>query len=136
MVREKECLYNGECLTTPKRAADFIRPLFRMVDREKMVVMSLNQGMELLAIEVAAVGGMDMCVVDVRNIFKHALLNNAGNIMCFHNHLSRSTKPRGGDMRITKRILEAGKIMEIVLEDHIIVTEYGYYSFKENRKLD
>ena len=136
MVREKECLYNGECLTTPKRAADFIRPLFRMADREKMVVMSLNQGMEPLAIEVAAVGGMDMCVVDVRNIFKHALLNNSGNIMCFHDHLGGSAEPSTEDQNITKYIQDAGKIMGIILADHIIITERSYYSFKENGKLN
>lgn len=136
MARQKKYLYNGELLNSPSRAADFIRPLFHLADREMMVVVSLNTGMEPLAIEVAAVGGMNSCDIDIKNIFKHTLLNNAGYIMCFHNHLSGNRKPSGNDLRITEKILEAGKIMGIVLEDHIIITEDGYYSFKENGKLN
>ena len=136
MSRVKKYLYNGERLNSPSKAADFIRPLFHMADREMMVVVSMNTGMEPLAIEAVAVGGMDRCDIDIRNIFKHALLNNAGNIMCFHNHLGGSRKPSGADRDVTARILEAGRIMGIVLTDHIIVTEDDYYSFKENGKLN
>ncbi len=136
MVREKEHLYNGEHLNTPLKAANFIRPLFHMADREMMVVMSLNRRMEPLAIEVAAVGGMDECCVDIRNIFKHALLNNAGNIMCFHNHLGGSREPSIADRFLTEKIRTAGRIMGIVFADHIIIARDGYYSFKENGELD
>lgn len=136
MTRVKKYLYNGERLNSPSKAADFIRPLFQMADREMLVVVSMNVGLEPLAIEVAAVGGMSSCDIDVKNIFKHALLNNAGHIMCFHNHLGGSRKPSGADQEITEIIFEAGRILGIAFEDHIIITEDGYYSFKENGKLN
>ena len=64
-------------------------------------------------------------------IFKTAVNNYASSIVICHNHPSGNTKPSEADIKITKSIKEAGKIMEIPLLDHLIIVETGYYSFAD-----
>lgn len=81
MVRESRILYGMRRFSQPDEAVDIVRPLFAMADRELMLVMSLNTKLEPMAVEIAAVGGLNVCSVDVRNLFKHALLNNVAYYM-------------------------------------------------------
>ncbi|MSS10328.1 JAB domain-containing protein [Clostridium sp. WB02_MRS01] len=136
MVKEDRTLWGMRCFSSPLDAVEAVRPLFDLADREKILVMSLNAKLEPLAVEVAAVGGVNMCSVDVKNIFKHALLNNASFVICFHNHLSGDPKPSNEDQAITRRIRECGKLLGIFLLDHIIVGEVGFYSFIEQGLID
>lgn len=134
MIKEGRSLYGMKRFTSPGEAAEMVEPLFRMADREMLLVLSLNSRLEPLALEIAAVGGLNCCGVDMRDIFKHALLNNGAFLICIHNHLSGDTKPSEEDKRLTRRMEEAGKLLGIPLVDHIIVGEGGgFFSFKEER---
>lgn len=136
MVRESRSLYGMGRLTQPEKAVEVVRPLLELADREMLVVMSLSVKMEPLAIEIAAIGGMDSCTIDIRCIFKHALLNNAACILCFHNHTSGNPEPSIDDCLMTKKLQEAGKLLGVVLADHIIIGSDGFYSFMEHGKVD
>lgn len=136
MVKEDRTLYGMKCFSSPLEAVEAVKPLFDLADREMVLVMSLNAKLEPMAAEVAAVGGVSMCSVDVKNIFKHALLNNASYVICFHNHLSGDPMPSSEDQAITRRIRECGKLLGIFLVDHIIVGDVGFYSFKEQGLID
>lgn len=120
---------------SPTEAASTVRPLFEKADREMMVVISLDAKNTPIAVEIVAVGGIDNCVVDVRNIFKHAVISNASNIICFHNHPSGIPEPSEDDKAITRRIKEAGILLGIPLIDHIIIGDDTYYSLEEHREL-
>ena len=85
--------------------------------------------------EIAAVGGVDSCVVDIKNIFKHALLNNASYVICFHNHPSGYPNPSREDKQFTERLIAAGQILNLPVLDHVIVGEGQCYSFKERGEL-
>ena len=76
-------------------------------------------------------GGVTGTVVDTKIIFKAAVENYASSIIICHNHPSGNLKPSDADIKITKNIKEAGKIMEIPLADHLIITDEGYYSFAD-----
>lgn len=130
MVKESS-LYGMKRFSHPWEAAELVRPLFHMADREMVVVMSLSTKMEPLALEIAAVGGINTCSVDVRDIFKHSLLNNAAYVVCFHNHPSGDPEPSRADRLLTKRIEDGGRLLGIPLIDHIILGETGFYSFRE-----
>ncbi len=136
MVKESRSLYGMGRLSSPAKAAETVRPLCHMADRELMLVMSLNNRMEPQAVEVAAVGGINYCGIDIPILFKHTLLNNGACIMCFHNHPSGDPEPSWEDKCITKRIVEAGKILGIPLKDHIILGKDNFYSFREHGFLD
>lgn len=73
---------------------------------------------------------MNTSIVHPREVFQVALLNNAASIICFHNHPSGDVRPSREDIKITKRLSEAGRILGIELFDHIIIGD-GYYSLKE-----
>ncbi len=136
MVRESRSLYGTDPFTSPAKAVELVKPLFITADREMVVVMSLTAKLEALAVEIVAVGGLDTCYMDTRNIFKHSLLNNAACILCFHNHPSGDPVPSKEDVQITQRIKEAGEILGIKLVDHIIIGGERYFSFKEHGELD
>ena len=132
MVRESRSLYGMNRFKNPEEAAECIRPMFSVADREMMVALSLSASMEPLALEIIAVGGLDVCPVDVKNVFKHSILNNAAYIACFHNHPSGNPVPSRQDYYITKQISKAGEILGLPLVDHIIVSEDDYFSFRKN----
>lgn len=132
MVKDSKSLCGLSPFTSPQKAVDMMRPLFEMSDREIVAVLSLNVKLEPMAVEIVAVGGISTCMVDVRNIFKHALLNNASYVICFHNHLSGDPQPSHEDHMVTGRIRESGKLLGIPLLDHLIIGEFSFYSFKES----
>ena len=129
MVREGKMLYGTKRFTSAVEAVDMVRPLFEQADREIMLVMSVNAKLEPMAVEIAAVGGVDSCVVDIKNIFKHALLNNASYVICFHNHPSGYPNPSREDKQFTERLIAAGQILNLPVLDHVIV------GFKERGEL-
>ena len=99
--------------------------------QEEFKVILLNNSNEVLGIFPMSKGGITACVVDVRLIFACALKANATNIIVAHNHPSGKLIPSSNDIDITQKIKSAGKILDISLLDHIIITPKGYYSFTE-----
>lgn len=136
MVKDGRSLYGMGKFDGPKAAERAVRPLFKKSDREVIAVMSLNAKLEPMAAEIIAIGGSDSCVVDMKNVFKHAILTGAVNIICFHNHPSGDPKPSIDDRRMTKRMVECGKLLDINILDHIILGDNeSFYSFKEQGEL-
>ena len=68
-----------------------------------------------------------------REIFKVAIENNSASIILIHNHPSENPEPSNEDISITKKIVEAGKIMDIPVFDHIIIAGSSFTSFVERR---
>lgn len=77
-------------------------------------------------------GGVTGTVVDLRILFKLALEKQATAVILVHNHPSGKLFPSEADLQITKKIKEAGKIMDIAILDHFIITEHDYYSFVDH----
>lgn len=77
-------------------------------------------------------GGMAGTVVDLRILFKLALEKQATAVILVHNHPSGKLVPSEADIQITEKIKEAGNIMDIAILDHLIITEYDYYSFADH----
>ena len=136
MVKEGRLLYGLQRFTMPQEAVEMVKPLFRLADREMVLVMSLSTKLEPLAVEIVAVGGLNSCMVDSRDIFKHSILNNSAYVMCFHNHPSGDPIPSEPDRQVTKRLKQAGDLLGIPLIDHIVIGESGYYSFKEMGEIE
>ena len=135
MVREGKVLYGMRRFSGAEEVADMIRPLVKNRDRELMLVLSLDSKLQPMALEIVSVGGVDCCPVDIRCLFKHALLNNASFIICLHNHPSGIPDASEADRQVTKRIQQAGEILGIHLLDHIVIGDDSYYSLKEAGEL-
>ena len=93
--------------------------------------MLLNRANKVLGFSKISSGGTSGTLVDVKIIFQIALKSNASSIILGHNHPSGNLKPSDADIRITRTIKEAGKMMEIPLVDHLILTDENYYSFAD-----
>jgi DNA repair protein RadC len=107
----------------------FLRPAFRDLDHEEFGVMFFDQHNQLIEFEIVSKGGITATLVDPRLIFKKALNYTAVSLVVAHNHPSGKVAPSRADQILTQRLVEGGNYLDIKLNDHIIVTENGYYSF-------
>lgn len=98
---------------------------------EQFYVLLLSRSNKLLGIYEVSKGGFAGTVVDPKIIFIAALKGCASSIILAHNHPSGNLKPSQSDIAITKRLFEAGHLLDIPVVDHLIVTEDGYLSFAE-----
>ena len=101
--------------------------------REHLAALYLNARNELVFKKHIFVGTLDANIAHPREIFSHALIQNAASIILVHNHPSGDPEPSKADLEITKRITEAGKIMGIDVLDHIIITKNKVFSFKRHK---
>lgn len=109
----------------------FLRPVMSGLHHEEFHILYLNQGLKLIKHDILSAGGMTGTVVDVRVLFKKALILNACRIMVAHNHPSGRDMPSEADIELTKKIKEAGDFLNITLIDHLIVADTNYYSFAD-----
>jgi len=101
--------------------------------REHLAALYLNARNELVFKKHIFVGTLDANIAHPREIFEHALANHAASVILVHNHPSGDPQPSKADLEITKRIIEAGKIMGIDVLDHVIIAKNKIFSFKEKK---
>jgi len=90
---------------------------------------------DVLSRKVVTVGLVDQALVHPREVFSEAVKERAAKIIVAHNHPAGILSPSPEDIKITKNLLEASRILGICFLDHIIVTEEGYFSFREEGML-
>ena len=98
---------------------------------EQFKVMLVNRAHKVLGIFEVSTGGVAHTVADPKIIFAAAIKSNASGILISHNHPSGNLQPSHADIDLTKKIKEGGKLLEVQLLDHIILTTEGYYSFAD-----
>ena len=118
-------------IKSSKEIASYIKSLLRDLQNEVFGVVFLNRANRIRHYEVISVGGITGTVADPRIIFKKALAEDAVGIILFHNHPSGNLQPSKADEELTKKIIQAGILFDIRILDHIIVSEYGYFSFAD-----
>ncbi|MDO8451265.1 MAG: DNA repair protein RadC [bacterium] len=99
--------------------------------REHFVVLYLNARNQMVHKETISMGTLNANLVHPREVFEPALKHSAASITVAHNHPSEDPKPSEDDLEVTKRLVEAGKIMGIEIADHVILTKNSHLSFKE-----
>jgi len=120
-----------EKITSSKIAFELMQSVFMDLPHEEFWVLLLSRSNNILKKECISRGGVSGTVVDKKLIFKSAVENLASSIILFHNHPSGNLTPSQEDIKITKEIKEAGRIMDIQLQDHIIIADSKYYSFAD-----
>lgn len=99
--------------------------------KEHLLAFFLNARNQLIAKETISIGTLTASLAHPREIFTPAIGKSAAGVILVHNHPSGDPSPSDEDVRLTKRITQAGHIMGIELLDHLIVAENGCYSFKQ-----
>jgi DNA repair protein RadC len=116
---------------SPEDAAKVLMQEIGEEDREVFMVLVLNTKNMITAIHRCHVGSINASIAHPREIYKAAILNNGASIVIGHNHPSNNCQPSNEDLQVTKRLVEAGKLLGIEVLDHIIVGENSFISLKE-----
>ena len=99
-------------------------------EKERFYAIGLDVKNKIKYVDVVSTGALDKSIVLPRETFRMAILSGVIRIVLAHNHPSGNIEPSEADLAITKRLVEAGKIIGIEVLDHIIVSEKGFFSFK------
>ena len=118
-------------ITSPRDVFDLMMPRMRYYDREHFLVLSLNTKNLLINIEIVSIGSLNSSIVHPREIYKHAIRQNAASIVLVHNHPSGDPFPSVEDMEVTRRLQSVSSIIGINILDHVVIGAETFFSFKE-----
>ena len=121
-----------EKITRSEQAADIFRRLVESNIYEQFWIILLNRGNKVINRVKISEGGLSGTLVDPKRVFIVALDAHATSIILGHNHPSGECAPSEADIKLTKKICEAGQLLSIDILDHIVVCEESYYSFADN----
>ena len=119
-----------EKLNSPAKIYEFMQGEAK-IDRECVWVLHLNSKLKMIEKELVSMGTLDAAPVHPREVFKKAILNSSSSIIVVHNHPSGDPTPTEEDMKVAKRLRQAGEILSIPLEDFLVISSKGYTSFAE-----
>jgi DNA repair protein RadC len=120
-------------ITAPKDIAEFFIPILRDELKEKFIVVCLNSANKVTRFETISIGSLNSSVVHPREIFKFAIENSSASIILIHNHPSGNLEPSQEDISITKKLVDAGAIINISVLDHLIIAGNSFTSMVERR---
>lgn len=138
-VAEVQLIYKSKCNITQRpritRSNDCYDILLSSWNKdtielcEEFKILLLNRANKVLAISTLSQGGTAGTVVDPKLLFTTALKLKASSLILAHNHPSGELKPSEADIKITRNLIECGKILDLIVLDHLIISSNGYYSF-------
>ncbi len=114
-----------------KEVYEYVRHYAQGLDREHFWILTLNARHQITGKEVISVGSLDASIVHPREIFKNCIKKSAKAIILVHNHPSGDPTPSDEDIYVTKRLIDAGRLLGINVLDHVVVAEGSYVSIKE-----
>lgn len=118
-------------ITSSREAFKVIAPLLMDLPHEEFWILLLNRANRVMAREQVSIGGVSGTVVDAKIIFRKAIEGNACSLILCHNHPSGNLQPSQADIDLTHKLVAAGKNLDILVLDHLIVAETGYYSLAD-----
>jgi len=118
-------------ITSSSEAWKLISPLIADLEVEEFWAIYLNRSNKILKTQMISRGGISGTVVDPRIVFQPAIQLNCSAVILAHNHPSGNLNPSHADRSLTSKLVQAGKVLNISVLDHIIVSYSGYYSFMD-----
>ena len=118
-------------ITSSKQAADYFLPLLSDLKHEEFWVGYLNRRHKIIELKKVSEGGVAGTVADPKIIFKHAVELLASSIILAHNHPSGNLRPSEADKQLTKKLVQGGKMLDILVVDHLIISDQRFYSFAD-----
>ncbi|MFN8285748.1 MAG: DNA repair protein RadC [Chitinophagales bacterium] len=119
-------------IRSSKDSFDYIYPEIADLPHEEFYVIYLNKANKVIAHKNISAGGVSGTVADVKIILKHALELLASAIIAVHNHPSGNLKASEADIKLTKRLKDAGALLDITLLDHLIIGDKNYNSLADS----
>lgn len=132
--REDEVKEEKIRMKSSKDVAHMLMPRMRDLKREVFQVVFLDSQNKVVEVEEVEEGTVNQANPIIREIFQKALQAYAPAIICAHNHPSGNPQPSRDDERFTRKLLEAGNVLQVKVLDHIIIGNDDYYSFSDKGK--
>ena len=133
LVKEKDSHYASRNIKNPEELASVVRNFLKDSDREVFLTINFSTRNTINSIHIVSMGTAESSLVHPREVFKVAILSNASSIALAHNHPSGNPDPSQDDLQITKKLVQAGEILNIKVIDHIIIADDQYLSFAEKK---
>jgi DNA repair protein RadC len=126
-----------EKITSSNESFKFIKQFYKddIEIFESVFILLLNNANQTIGYAKISQGGITGTIVDVRLVAKYAVESLASGIILAHNHPSGNLNPSNADIEITQKVKNALKLLDVILLDHIILTDKNYYSFLDEGKL-
>lgn len=121
---------DGDSIRSPEDAAALVMEDMRHLDKEHFMALLLNVKNRVLAREIISIGTLNTSSVHPRELFKPAVRRSAASVILVHNHPSGDPSPSNEDLEVTRRLVEAGKILGIQVLDHLIIGDKEFVSLK------
>ena len=121
---------SGIFIKTPNNVFDYLSPKMSPLTKEHFVVLHLNSKNMVLKEEVVSIGTLNSALIHPREIFKSAIKESANSIILVHNHPSGDATPSPEDYEITSKLVEAGKLVDINVLDHVVIGKDDFRSAK------
>jgi len=118
-------------ISCSKDVFETMHPFLQDLSHEEFWIILLNRANQIIKPIAISQGGVSGTVADSKIIFKYAIEALASSIILVHNHPSGNTKPSEADLKLTKKLKEAGTLLEIPVLDHLIYTDLGYLSMAD-----
>jgi len=121
-------------IDNPEKIFPYLQKKIGFMDKEVMLLISLDFKYSLLSIDTISQGTIDKAVVFTREVVEKAMLSRASRVILAHNHPTGDLKPSMNDDILTEKISLGLKAVDIQLLDHMIISAESYYSFRANKK--
>ena len=122
-------------IASPQDAWELAKPYIAEEDREIFFVICVNTKNRILAVHRCHVGALNQAIINPREVFKSAILNNAAAIIVAHQHPSFDLTASPEDIKATKRLVKAGEVLDIEVLDHLIISPFEYRSMKQHGEM-
>jgi DNA repair protein RadC len=129
--RNEQTTPERESITSSRQAFNLLHPILADLPHEEFWLIFLNRANKVIKKQSVSKGGVAGTVVDAKMIFKPAVENLASSVILCHNHPSGNRTPSQEDIMLTRKIKEAGRVLDISVHDHIIIANDTYYSFAD-----
>ncbi len=134
-LMQAENVEKRETMNSPEKVRDYFAPHLYGKANEEVWVLLLDTRLQVIADRQVSKGGITETSVDIRIVLREAIATQATSMILVHNHPTGNVSPSRADDLLTKRLADAGKIMNITLQDHVIVGGNDFYSYRDNGKL-
>lgn len=115
-------------ITSSKDAFEYMQPIYEDLQHEEFWIILLNRANIVLGRQQVSKGGQSGTIADPKIIFNMAMEHKASSILLTHNHPSGNLSPSPEDISITKKLIAAGKLLDLPVLDHLIMTNKSFYS--------
>lgn len=134
-LMQAENVDKGTQMDSPQKVNDYFAPKLSGKPNEEVWIMLLNTRLQVIGDKQISKGGITESSVDIRLIMREAVTALATSMILVHNHPSGNVSPSREDDRLTLKLAEAGRLMNITLQDHVIVGGGKYFSYRDEGKL-